>query len=101
LISAADERRAFLGIGQRFEVVGLGLIDVSGFEIGQLLSFSDAATLAGIEPYNPSLVDRADDGSSIFRHENLSGRGDHSGNWGARNYFGLDRFIGGRLHRRG
>jgi len=91
---------SWLRVGQRFQVIGFRLIDVGRLEFGELLSLAYSRTLSRVQLDDPSLVDRADHGSTILGDQNLAGRGDDAGEGSGCDDFGFDCFVCGRCLRR-
>src|SRR6266550_7905684 len=76
-------------IRECLEIIGLGLIDICRFKIGQLLPFSNLAALARIKTHKPPFVNGSDDCDAVLRDEDLS-RGEYRPGDGLRyDCFGL------------
>src|SRR5262245_2373405 len=85
-------RRAMsiLEIRERLEIIGLGLIEVGRFEIGQLLAFLYLAALACVKTHEPSFVNGADTRDAVLRNEDFPGGEDRPGDGLWYDGFGLD-----------
>src|SRR5262245_37430379 len=91
---------SILGICERLEIIGLGLIQVSRFKIGQLLPFLDLVALACVKTHEPPFMNGADTRDAVLRNEDLPRGQYRPGNdlWG--DSFGLDRLALRWLRRR-
>src|SRR5262245_8653512 len=82
--------KSILGIRERLEIIGLGLIEVSRFEIGQLLAFLYLAALACVKADEPPFVNGADTRDAVLRNEDFPGGEDRPGDRPWCDGFGLD-----------